>query len=160
MPNPLQGLRDALRTLDDGLRAGEKCDECHKPISGFVPVGVSLSEAGLCTCERADEVVGSPVTSLSEAKGTFVLPPEMQQAMHPEFEPTRLMLKHEDQDEETGGAYGPLYYVGKEITETCPVFLDLEQPFPGSKYGYFPVWVSYADARKIARELNLPLEEF
>lgn len=78
----------------------------------------------------------------------------------PGFTPTKVVLKHEEEDENTGGPIGPLFYEGKDMNETAPVVLDQTQPRPGSKYGFFPRWYGYQGAKSVAQALNLPLEVF
>lgn len=53
LPLELRAIRDALRTLDEGMRQ-DKCPRCGKALAGMIPAGMRASQVGLCTCDRPD----------------------------------------------------------------------------------------------------------
>ena len=55
MANPFGPLRDALQQLDHDLRKKGTCRKCGKPTSGFIPVGMTREQAGICDCEERVE---------------------------------------------------------------------------------------------------------
>ena len=52
MANPFAPLRDALQQLDQDLRKKGTCRKYGKPTSGFIPVGMTREQAGICDCEE------------------------------------------------------------------------------------------------------------
>lgn len=55
MANPFAPLRDALPQLDHDLRKKGTCRKSGKPTSGFIPVGMTREQAGICDCEERVE---------------------------------------------------------------------------------------------------------
>ena len=73
-----------------------------------------------------------------------------------DFKPTKLVLKSEDEDEDTGAPVGPLFYRSENFSESTPVVYDTT--VPGITRPFSAAWLSYSEAKVIAKQLNLPLE--